>query len=343
MNLRPPVCDKGRPGEIIQLLMGAFMKMSVRLGTLLLVAAVSFAGGGHAADWVERPYDPAVGSHWLIQSEERSESNKLGVTETTTVSITSRLNINERLPDGFRVDYVVQDITVDGQSREAELSRQMLGNLKGIAVRGKLDRGGKPVDVENYDEVKAKLKTMTDGMLSRFADKPEVAAILRKMFDSALLVDKERAPGVFFNDLPELAFAQNTGLKRGDVRKTAEAMPNPFGGAPIASTQSLWITMADADTGKARLVRMSALDDDSVKAFATAIAKQFAGATKDISAAQLDDLMKQVSLRNDRQTSFDVEGGMTRAVTDRSRLSLMAPGATFSKTETKTIKVSPAP
>ena len=50
-----------------------------------------------------------------------------------------------------------------------------------------------------------------------------------------------------------------------------------------------------------------------------------------------------MALSLDERTTFEVEGGMTRKVSEKSVTSASAMGHTLSKTETKTVTVTRAP
>ena len=60
-------------------------------------------------------------------------------------------------------------------------------------------------------------------------------------------------------------------------------------------------------------------------------------------AEQIDKLVKSMVLSLDEHTTFEVEDGMTRKVSEKTVTQASAMGHKLSKTETKTITVSPAP
>lgn len=317
--------------------------MRGRVGVFLVLVSLAAATLARADAWVERPYNPAVGSRWIIQSETRTEDQKQGAPELTVVKIRSELTVDEKIPSGFRVSYVVHDIGVEGSTREAELMRSAVGALTGVVVHANTDAAGKPVEVENYDEVRNMMQAIIDRMVTKVSSQPQVAALLRQMMTTMLMVDRSRAAEVYLEELPMLAVGQNTGLKTGEVRQSTQATPNPLGGAPINATQQTRIAMIDAASGKIQIVRTSTLDNEAIRQFALDMMKQLSGAMKGVSPAQVEEMINKISMSNDRRVEYEVEDGMSRLVRDRSVLAISALGLTFTKTETKTVTVTPAP
>ena len=59
--------------------------------------------------------------------------------------------------------------------------------------------------------------------------------------------------------------------------------------------------------------------------------------------ADVSAMMRTIKFNIDSETVFDVEGGMTRSLEDRSSLSVALPGASLSKHDTKVVTVTPLP
>ena len=85
-------------------------------------------------------------------------------------------------------------------------------------------------------------------------------------------------------------------------------------------------------------------DDASLKEMTQAVTKKLLAAAGDpAKAEQIDKLVKSMALSLDERTTFEVEGGMTRKVSERTLTMASAMGQQLSKTETKTITVTSAP
>jgi len=67
-----------------------------------LAAAPACAAAPAFADWTEPPYDPPVGSRWIIQRDLDTEENYDGAINRSTFRITSELRIEAKPPTGFR-------------------------------------------------------------------------------------------------------------------------------------------------------------------------------------------------------------------------------------------------
>lgn len=243
---------------------------------LVLATTLAFAPGARAADWVERPFDPPVGSRWIIQSEGTSEDNRDGHVQRSVTKETSELTIEQKIADGFRITFVVRNAVYEGDARTAALMGPMTRVLENLVVHATTGPNGMPMRVENLDEVLAASRAAIDRLTAPLASTPEEAATLRKMATAMLIADDERAPKIYLATLATLALGQNTGLRPGETRHADEAI-NPFGGAPIKSNTTLRIDRADPATGNVRLIRTRAFDSDAMKEFLSRLAQQMSG------------------------------------------------------------------
>lgn len=296
-----------------------------------------------AAEAKEAPYDPPVGSRWSIVSEGRQEKTQDGKSvETTKSTRTEELTIVEKTATGFRVATVLRGYDVHGGKAEMGVEA-FLGALRGVVIHGVLDQSGKPVSIENLEEVVAAHKKGFDGLIATFNDKPAVAAKLRELLEPMLTrvaQNPEQAAHLYLDTLKELSLAQNTGLGVGEERRSSEATMSPFGGAPIKTNITLRLVEADPATAKAKLVRTQAYDPAALKEFMTALAKKIVtGASLD----QLEKVMKEMSLAMDDRAEFSVEHGMTRALTEEQSLSVKAMSHAMSKEEHNQITVTAMP
>ncbi len=311
------------------------------VGALIMVLAGTLvsATGARAAEWVERPFDPPVGSRWIIQSNDTTEDDRDGHTQTTVTTMTSEWTIEQKTADGFRVAYVVRNATYEGDARTAALVGPMTKALENVVVHGVTAPNGMPLRVENLAEVQAAAHTAIDNVTAALADKPQVAAVLRQLATRMLIADEKQAPTIYLASLATLPLGQNTGLHPGETRHTDDNVPSPFAGAPIKSNTTLRIDSADAATGNVRYIRTRAFDSDAIKEFLSRLAQQLGA--KD--GERLDDMMKQLAMTLDSRTEIDVEDGMTRAVREEDTITGGVPGHTIVKHAHKLLAVTRAP
>lgn len=122
----------------------------------------------------------------------------------------------------------------------------MIGTLENIEYRGEMDASGKPLRVDNVDEVKAGLRKRVDRLAGL---DPANAATLRQTFAPLLDVDATSAVNSL-DELPNLALAQTTGLKLGETRRSSFSEPSGIG-PPLVINRELWIAKADPASGDA--------------------------------------------------------------------------------------------
>ena len=278
----------------------------MRILALALAATLACIAAVRAADWVERPYDPPAGSHWIIQSEDVTEADTNGQHVQSSLTTTAELIFEQKTAEGFRVTYIMRSAAYDGDARTAALISPASKALENLAIHATIAPNGMPLRVENLDEVLTAARTAIDGMTTPLAGKPE-AAILRRMATGMLIADEKRAPRLYLVSLATLALGQNTGLRPGETRSSVEEVANPLNGVPIKTSTTLRIDSADPATGKVRLIRTRAFDADEAKAFLRKLVPPAGD-------QNLDNVMTQATMVLDSRTEMDVEGGMTRVV-----------------------------
>src|SRR5579864_3430422 len=107
------------------------------------------------AEAKQAPYDPPVGSRWSIVSEGKEEKIQDGKSvETTTFTRKEELTIVEKTATGFRVSTVLRAADFHGGKAETG-ANALLGALRDVVIRGVVDQSGKPIRIENLEEVAA--------------------------------------------------------------------------------------------------------------------------------------------------------------------------------------------
>lgn len=314
---------------------------TVTAAALLILAS----SGAKAADWVERPYDPPVGSRWIVTSESSAEEVRASQGRRTTITKQrAEFTIEGRTADGYKVTYVMRDISLDGTAPAIPIMRHVSEAMKDVVIRGTLDKSGKPVSVDNLEETRASMRKVIERLKGVFKDKPQIAAFVDDLMTQMLIVDSAQAAGLYFEQMPQLALGQRTGLKPGEVRRWTDESPSPIGGGAMKSLLALQIVSADAATGNVKLLQTTTYDPASIKTAAGNAARQLMAAAGDkIPAAQFDELIRKMEMRLDGRLEIEVEGGMTRRMHDVTETMATMMGITFTKREVKTVTVTPAP
>jgi hypothetical protein len=318
---------------------------STFIGLMLIGAAVWLrVVPSSAADAVERPYNPPVGSHWIIDTETSTDDQRPGGPRTSDIKTHAEMTVDAKTADGFRISYVSRGATFEGNAPMLPIMRQSFKALENVTIHATTDLSGKPVRVDNLDEAKTAMRNMVDGMMAPFQDKPQVADVMKQIMSKMIEVDASEAAELYLEELPMLARAQGTGMKVGEVRHSTDSAANPLGGGMLKSNSAFTLTQADAASGNRVYERTTAVDDVSLKEMTQAMMRKIAAASGDPSKVeQIESLVKSMVLSLDERTTFEVEDGMTRKVSEKTVTLASAMGNKVSKTETKTITVSPAP
>jgi hypothetical protein len=323
----------------------AFLRRLLAAAALGLLCARAPAAPTSMQTWTERPFNPAVGSHWLIVGQTDSESFRETVHQDQHIRTRSELTIEAKLPDGYRIAYVMRDISVTGTAPGTEMVGTAFSAMKDITVRARTDASGMPIAVENLAEVRTAMQEVVERMADNFKDKPKMAALIRELFARMLSADEVAAARAFTDVLPALAAGQNTGLKPGEVRRKDDMMNSLLGGAPVKAVLTTRLARWDNAAGTARIVRTRTLDPESLKAMAMALAGKFVAAAipGNSDTAKVMEIMKQISFTMDSETTIDIRDGMARKLEEHSSMTASMMGHTSRKVETKTVTVTPAP
>lgn len=306
---------------------------------LVLAGTLASATGVCGAEWVERLYDPPIGSRWIIQSNETTEDNRGGRVQTSVITMTSELTIEQKIAGGYRITYVVSNGTYEGDAATTALIGPVIKALENLVIHATTAPNGMPLRVENLEEVQAAARTAIDNLTAPLASKPAEAAMVRQMATRMLIGDDKQAPTVYLASLATLALGQNTGLRLSETQRNDDDVANPFSGAPIKSNTMLRIDDADPATGNVRYVRTRTFDSDAIKEFLSRLA-QLSG---DIKNTHIVDMMKQFTMTLDSRAEIDVEEGMTRAVRQEDTANASTPGGSIVKHVHKLMTITRVP
>jgi hypothetical protein len=181
--------------------------------------------------------------------------------------------------------------------------------MRGLTYRVVTDLSGKPLQVENLNEVRATLRKMAD-TISGTLDDPGVAEGVKKiMADMTDKDDKQVAEHV--GRLRMMALGQNTGLRPGESRQ--QTLDESMGGAPsIRQTQTVSLLDMTPDGAKAHYRVTEVSDPESARAMLLAVVGELDTSNPEV-REQIDAIKKMV-LRQESQIEIDVVDGMTRTL-----------------------------
>jgi hypothetical protein len=328
--------------EIMSIVHGR-MRRNPLLALVALAASLAQPAMAQTAGWTERPFDPPVGSRWIVESRMESEEERPGGKRAQLIRTRSEMTVNEKLPTGFRISYVMRDLHMDGQAPGMALAGEAFQLMKDIVIRATTDASGKPVGVENLADVQEAMKTAVRHMADGFKEKPRMQAVMQQMLTTLLIGDEKLAARMYLDDLPQLSIAQNTGLKTGEIRRTTESVPNPFGGKELKSNVTLRIDRASPRNGDVRLTQTSTLDPAALLEMVTAMIEKFGAAADKPVPPQVLDMIRAMKVSVDATTTFDVEDGMTRFMRTETLTRGSVMGQSMAKREIRTVTVTPDP
>lgn len=306
---------------------------------LLGLCASAFAQSG---PWTERPYNPPAGSRWSIVAQTDTEETRTGGERRDRhVNMRSELTIDEKTSTGFKISYVVRDISVTGNAPGIAVMQTAFGAIKDIVVRGRADPSGKPFVVDNLEEVKDAMRIVVERIVKSFESKPQAAAVLKQMLINMFIVDGSEAARLYMEELPVLAAGQNTGLRPGGSRREDEKMDTPLGGGAIKSTLVSRLTAWDETTGKAFITRKREMDAQALKEATLALTQKIMSAASDKATPQMLEQLKDIKFTLENEAVIEVQDGMARRVDDRTFMNTSLMGHTMTKIEKKVVTVTP--
>jgi hypothetical protein len=309
----------------------------------VVVAALTVFGAARVSA-AEPAYDPPAGSRWTIESETRGEEVRPEGSATSLIKMRAELTIEEKTPDGFRVSYVHRGATVEGNARDLPLQRGYMKVLENVAIRASTDLAGRPLSIDNLDEVRTAMRRAAGGLAAQFAGTPSDRALFDQLTSELIEVDAKRAVSVYLGHLALLAVAQNAGMKPGEFRLTSKPVENPLDGDALMSNERFELVEADAATGRLKFVSLTSIDAGSMKDFMQSFARSLLAASGDsITPEKIDWLVSSMAFSLDKRAEFEVVDGLTRKVAETSTTVFRGMEQNLTQTEARIITVTRAP
>jgi hypothetical protein len=322
--------------------MGAPGIAVARVFAFVVALAATFGAAPVLA--AELVYDPPVGSSWIVETESRSEEVRPDGNATSLIRTRSELTIEQKTPDGFRISYVLRDAAVEGNARSVPLRRAYMKVLENVVIRASTDPSGKPLRIDNLDEARAATRRAADGLVEQFERRPAARALFDQLMSELVEVDADSAASVYADPLAVLAVAQNTGMQRGEFRQVTKPAENPLGGDALKSTERFERVDADAAAARLKFVNVTSIDAVSMNEFMQSFAKSLLAASGDsVTPERVRQLVSSMVFSFDKRAEFEVEGGMTRKVAEKSTTVFRGMEQNLIQTDLRTMTVAPAP
>jgi hypothetical protein len=321
---------------------GARRWLSISLWAAVIVASLHAAPVSSASK-VERPYDPPPGSRWIIETSVTSDETAPGGPMSLAIKTRAEMTVEHRTPAGFVITYVNRGVTVEGNGQPLSARRAMLQALENVEVRATTDFSGKPLSVDNLDEVRGAVHSALGKLAAQRRDDPRTQAAIGRAVSALIDAGGARAASALTGDLTDLAKAQNTGLEAGKYRHIFTEADNPLGGDALRCNALFHIGDADPAAGRLKIVSTFSYDALSTKNFLKTIGQKFVAVVGQAKAAQIDVIVESMVIDLDGRALFEVEDGMTRKITETSVTKTRAMGSDMSSIENKVVTVTPAP
>lgn len=306
------------------------------------VCLCAHTAAAQSASWTERPYDPPVGSRWMIVSESISdEARANGERREQTMLLRGELTIDEKRPDGFRVTYINRGSDVRGNGPNVPILQQIGAVVKDVPVRGMIDARGKPVSIENIKDLDVLMRPLIDKVAVGLSAKdPKGAEAFKRTMEAMLFADQVTAAEIYMGDMLQLTAGHNTGVRPGEVKRERSEAQMPFGGV-VRSTLITRLTSWDDATGNARYARREEVDPETLKSVSLMLARRVLNLSEKDVSPRVTELVKTISYSVEREATITVENGMTRQLTENTEVKGTMADLKHRKITRKAITVTP--
>ena len=316
------------------------MKHSLALGGALCAAVFALASTAHAEDWIELPFAPKIGSHWIATKLRNDTTTQWQgdqkVSEQIIWNAKAELVYEEKTATGYVVSYVHHGTKISGASPKAMSLRSIMPLLDNVVMRASVDQNGVPLQIENLGEVQGATRAALDRLTA--GKDPETAGAIRRLTEGMFNADAKAAVSNL-SDIQWLALAQNTGLKTGEVRHSFHTDDSGFGG--LVSNRELSILKTDAAAKTVTILIVETVDPVSLHKMMAEVVSKSAQPGEDVSGRIRDLNAADISIVN--RYEIDVVDGMGREMREESTTSRKFGAYSSLNKDVTTVTLTPAP
>lgn len=173
-----------------------------------------------AANAAWMPFNPPVGSRWIVESKATTDDAKPLTHRTALIKSRAEMTINGKTADGYSVTLVLRDATVEGNDPSLPLLRAAMQSLSDIPIHAITDKRGRPVYLGNLDQAEAAIDSAVDKTAAPSSEKLQVVTVLHRMLGRLTESDSGIIAINYLDVLPELAKAQATGAQAGEAKRS---------------------------------------------------------------------------------------------------------------------------
>ena len=143
------------------------------------------------------------------------------------------------MPD-FRITYVNRGASIEGNDPTAPMLRSAMKALENVPSMPPPISPASLFASTISTRPRRDCASWSTASRSRFEHKPQVVAVLKQMVNGLIEVDADHAAEAYVEEMAAvMPWRQNTGMKRGDVRRTSRAVDNPLGGAAVLKSSAV--------------------------------------------------------------------------------------------------------
>lgn len=172
----------------------------------------------------------------------------------------NRYVILDASENGFKVERILTDLVINGNEESAEMVSQIedLKTSQDVPFIFTTDSNGKPVKIENYDEIKTKIAASVTSLIEKTLGRhPEMAAMKDRLIEAAVSRLTEDA-------LLDDADAVNVFSLNGKTIKTGDSDEEVKEGLKVKSTYTVTPILGQTVVAKNSTINMT---EDDIKAF----------------------------------------------------------------------------
>jgi hypothetical protein len=277
-----------------------------------VICAIACAGSAFAQSGsTEIPFAPSAGSEWNITEVRTRTGRGEGRDETKVATTRGTLTLIDRTRDGFRANWILNQINADGVTVTDE-PQLLIGLNMGLM----LDEAGAPVSVDEWPALRAQIFAAMED-ITPAAERTEswrrsIATIENLMSQWA----PAHAAQMLVPGIAVMSICQGTDLNVGEPVTATTRMPNALGGPPIDATESLTLVSMDRNVGVARLVYTRGLDPESATA---SIRQTLVNLARDSGrpVEEIEQMFANMTMTHDTRAEcvVDLVTGVTRSAT----------------------------
>jgi hypothetical protein len=199
-----------------------------------------------AANAAWMPFNPPLGSRWIVESKASTDDAKPLTHRTALIKSRAEMTVNGKTADGYSISLVLRDATVEGNDPSLPLLRAAMQALGDVPINAITDTRGRPVYLGNLDQAEAAIDSAVNKTEASASEKLQVVTVLHRMLGRLTEADSGIIAINYLDALPELAKAQVTDAQAGEVNRTVADTVSNHADAMMAAKPSAGLVLLAA-------------------------------------------------------------------------------------------------